>query len=66
MYENDFRNTVSKSDWFYSVTIISRRFEVSDMRQVNHSKLVVIYFYFFFFFHFCIFIENNLCIVLAI
>ena len=26
VYENDFRNTVSKSDSFYSVTIICRRF----------------------------------------
>ena len=28
VYKNNFRNTVSKSDWFYSVTIISRRLEL--------------------------------------
>ena len=28
VYKNNFRNTVSKSDWFYSVTIISRGFEL--------------------------------------
>ena len=27
-YDNDFRNKVSKSDWFYSVMIISRLFEL--------------------------------------
>ena len=32
VYENDFRSTVSKSNWFYSVTIISRRFELYEGR----------------------------------
>ena len=28
VYDNNFRNKVSKSDWFYSVTIISRHLEL--------------------------------------
>ena len=28
VYENDFCNTVSESDWFYSIMIISRHFDL--------------------------------------
>ena len=42
--------------------------ELRCKRQVNHSKSVVFFFFFFFFvfFFLSLFVENNVCIFLAI